>query len=73
MFRDVLGRPSECPRKSGKSSCEKYFSTEFHHFCANYFTSSQNFAPAVLDTATTEWAHTLHEHLNTYTEPAKNT
>ena len=70
--RKISGRPRDCPRVILQSSGEKHFSTKFHHFCAKYFSSFRNFAPAVLDTVTTECAHTLHESLNTHREPGKN-
>ena len=38
--------------------------------CKISFTS--HFASLVLDTVTTEWAHTLHEHVNTHREGTKN-
>ena len=70
--REISGRPHEGPKTIAQSSGEKYFSTKFHHFCAKYFSLFRNFPSAVLDTVTTDWAHTLHEHLNTHTEPTKN-
>ena len=72
IVRDVPGRPRECPRIILQSSGEKHFSTKFHHFCAKYFSSFRNFPGTVLDTVTTDWAHTLHEHLNTHREITKN-
>ena len=69
--REVSGRPRECPRVILQSSGAKYFSTKFHHFRAKYFSSFRNFPRTVLDTVTTEWAHTLHEPLNTHREVPK--
>ena len=47
--------PASVSQNTGQSSCEEYFSTKFHHFCAKYFSSFQNFPPLVLDTVTTEF------------------
>ena len=72
IFRDVPETPSECPRTTGQSSCEKYYSITFHHFRTKYFSSNQNFPALVLDIVTTEWAHSLHDLLNTHREPSEN-
>ena len=47
-FRAVPERHQESPWTIVQSSCEKYFSTKFHHFCAKYFSSFEMFAPLLV-------------------------
>ena len=56
--------PSECHTTIVQSPSEKYSSARFHHFCAKYFSSFQNFAAAVLDTVTTELNETGADPIN---------
>ena len=62
--RKVPERPHEGPWTIVQSFGEKYFSTKFHHFCAKYFSSFQNFASIVLDTVTTKFDETGSNLIN---------